>query len=240
MASKSILTACGLLIAGSAVALVLGSYAVAGLLLAGGILAGLASMGMREEKEPSQIPTLDELSTPSKIRLKPIVKLRQEIKRLMEQHAGNAAIASIQADMELEVDAIVVRAVQILDTKRKVQKMAAPVARARVMVDELEEKARREQDAQARSSIEAALASRREELRILDQLEISKKRLEANLDEAESTLAELRSQIIRAVAESPEQQAREELEPFSEMAERLRNLSTSMEESIETVSTKWA
>ncbi|MGI8924362.1 MAG: hypothetical protein ACR2HJ_10060 [Fimbriimonadales bacterium] len=229
------------LVAAGIGALFFGWTPLAAALITVGAIAGLVSAMRPRRSRGVQVPTLEDVSTPSKTRLKPIVKLREEAMRLITNHTDNPVISAMALDTQTEVDAIVVRAVEILEARRQVQKLSSGVFRSRAAVLGLEEKLAEETDPTIRASTEAALTARREELRILEDLELTQKRLNANLDEAESTLAELRSQLIRAVAESGATSAAEELDPFSEMTRRLRRLSSTMEESIEIVSTKnWA
>jgi hypothetical protein len=72
----------------------------------------------------------------------------------------------------------------------------------------------------------------------LEELETETARLDANLDEAEAALAELRSRLLKVVATSSEQLAAEEMDPLPGMTERLHRISTTMEESVGLVSTR--
>jgi hypothetical protein len=222
------------------VALVVGSPWF-GLLLVGGGLAGLGVRALLSgEQRDIRLPTLDEVSTPSRARLRPIVKLREELIRLSAAHKDNPVVSAMASDMSETVDAIVIRSVQILEAKRKVQSMTSPAVRARAAVADLETRLQRETDPQTRESIEAALTARRAEVQTMSELELTAKRLEANLNEAESALAELRSQVLSAVAQMSGHEAEEEIQPFSEITMRLRRVSATMDESVETVSGKWA
>ena len=217
------------------------SLAFAGLAILGVGTAVFALLPSKNTSHQSQVPKLDDLNTPGKTRLKPVVKLREDIVGLIASHEDNPVISAMAMDTQEEVDSIVVRSCEILDAKKKVQKLASGVFRSRAAVSDLQTKLANENDSEVQKSIESALAARKAELQTLEELELTQKRLEANLDEAESTLAQLKSQILRAVAESSDAKAEEEIDPFSEMTRRLRRLSSTMEESIETVSGKnWA
>ena len=184
------------------------------------------------------VPTSNDVSTPSKMRVKPIVKLREQVVNLIETNKSNPVVSAMTFDTLSEVDSIVMRAMDILDAKRRLQRLSAAVYPSRAAVETLENKVLRSTDSTAKTSIEQALNTRREELRILEELEAEAHRLDANLDEAEAALAELRTQLLKVVAASPEQQAAEEMDPLSGMTDRLRRISTTMEESVEMVTTR--
>lgn len=240
---RTILLAFGaaLLIGVAAVAGSFGQSLLAAAIGCIGIVLAVAAIAKppRDSAE-SALPRLEDLNAPSKTRLKPIVKLREGILQLVDQNAHNSTVAAIAGEMQLEVDSIVVRSIEILEAKKKVQKLAAGVFRSRAAVAELQSKLQTETDVEIKQSLESSLQSRSQELAALEQLELMQKRLEANLDEAEAALAELKAQVLRAAASSPEERAREELEPFEKITSRLRSLSDTMEQSIETVSAKWA
>jgi DNA repair exonuclease SbcCD ATPase subunit len=184
------------------------------------------------------VPTSNDVSTPSKMRVKPIVKLREQVVNLIETNKSNPVVSAMAFDTLSEVDSIVMRAMDILDAKRRLQRLSAAVYPSRAAVETLENKVLRSTDSTAKMSIEQALNTRREELRILEELEAEAHRLDANLDEAEAALAELRTQLLKVVAASPKQQAMEEMDPLSGMTDRLRRISTTMEESVEMVTTR--
>lgn len=221
----------GLMVSGSSVAI-----GVVALAAAAGILA-LAAFGGRGANTPN-LPTANDVSTPSKMRVKPIVKLREQVIALLEANRTNPVVAAMAFDTQSEVDSIVMRSLEILEAKRRLQKLSGSVYPSRAAVETLEDKVLRASDATAKVSIEQALTARREELRILEDLEAEADRLDANLDEAEAALAELRTQILKVVAASPERAAQEEMDPLSGMTERLRRISTTMEESVEMVTTR--
>lgn len=211
---------------------------------AAGILALIASGGLllysfaKAKGTGPTVPTSNDVSTPSKMRVKPIVKLREQVLSLIEANKSNPVVSAMAFDTQSEVDSIVLRAMDILDAKRRLQKLSASVYPSRAAVETLENKVLRSTDDTAKVSIEQALNTRREELRILEELEAEAHRLDANLDEAEAALAELRTQLLKVVAASPERQAVEEIDPLSGMTDRLRRISTTMEESVEMVTTR--
>ena len=230
---------------GSAVLAIVGLFALRGaagpvigavLLSAAGALSFLALKPQPAENGP-EVPTSADVSTPSKMRIKPIVKLREEIVAMVESHKTNPVISAMAFDTRMEIDSIVLRAVDILEAKRRIQKLAAQVFPSRAAVKALEDKLGWATGA-AKDSVDQALAKRRNELGILEELEAESNRLDANLDEAEAALAELRSRLLKVVASSSEQAAAEEMDPLSGMTERLHRISSTMEESVEMVSTR--
>jgi hypothetical protein len=205
--------------------------------VAAAIAAGLA-LARSAAPKADGLPTAADVSTPSKLRVKPIVKLREEVVSMLAAHKMNPVVSAMAFDTQTEVDSIVMRSMDILEAKRRLQKLAASVFPSRAAVHGLEEKLLRTEDATAKASVEGALNTRREELRILEDLEAESSRLDANLDEAEAALAELRSRLLKVVASSSEQSAVEEMDPLSGMTERLHRISSTMEESVEMVTTR--
>jgi hypothetical protein len=205
-------------------------------LAAVGVLSFLSALG-KKFTDRNELPNSAEVSTPSKIRIKPIVKLREEIVGMIESHKSNPVVSAMAFDTRLEIDSIVLRAVEILEAKRRVQKLAAQVFPSRAAVKSLEDKLGWATGA-AKDSVGQALQTRKAELQILEELETETARLDANLDEAEAALAELRSRLLKVVATSSEQLAAEEMDPLSGMTERLHRISTTMEESVGLVSTR--
>ena len=184
------------------------------------------------------MPHDSELDTSSRMRLKPMLKLQTEIHDMIESHENSVVISAVSVETLTEVDAVLLRAVELLQARRSVMKLLEGVHRSRSAVAELESKLEREQDERVRASTESALAARREELLNFEQLELAVKRLDANIDEADSTLAELRSQIALIIAQ-PRADAVEESRPrLSDLTRRLQQLSDTMEESIEAISTR--
>jgi hypothetical protein len=230
---------------GSAALIVAGFCLMAFTNLFPAIGAGIGALGLwammltLKEKPASrpEIPTSADVSTPSRMRVKPIVKLREEIVSMLESHRANPVISAMAFDTQVEIDSIVLRAVEILEAKRRIQKLAAQVFPSRAAVKALEDKLGWATGA-AKDSVDQALQTRRSELEILEDLEAEGHRLDANLDEAEAALAELRSRLLKVVASSSEQAAAEEMEPLSGMTERLHRISSTMEESVEMVTTR--
>ena len=202
------------------------------------VAAGVAILRTGSQSHGPEVPTANDVSTPSKLRIKPIVKLREEVVAMIEANKANPVISAMAFDTRLEIDSIVLRAVDILEAKRRLQKLAAAVFPSRASVKGLEDKLERTVDEAAKASVQQALTTRREELRILEDLEAESHRLDANLDEAESALAELRTRLLKVIASSSEQQAVEEMDPLSGMTERLHRISSTMEESVEMVTTR--
>jgi len=230
---------------GSAVLAIVGLFALRGaagpvigavLLAAAGALA-FVSLKPKVDDRRVDVPSSADVSTPSRMRVKPIVKLREEIVSMLESHRANPVISAMSFDTRMEIDSIVLRAVEILEAKRRIQKLAAQVFPSRAAVKALEDKLGWATGA-AKDSVDQALQTRRSELEILEDLEAEGHRLDANLDEAEAALAELRSRLLKVVASSSEQAAAEEMEPLSGMTERLHRISSTMEESVEMVSTR--
>jgi hypothetical protein len=234
----------GLWLLGSAVLAIVGLFAfsaagpiIGGALLgAAGVLTMLAMKSKPAHTSP-EIPTAADVSTPSKMRIKPIVKLREEIVGMLDGHKNNPVISAMAFDTRTEIDSIVLRATDILEAKRRIQRLAAQVFPSRAAVRALEDKLGWATGA-AKDSIDQALATRRQELKILEELEAETDRLDANLDEAEAALAELRSRLLKVIASSSEQAAAEEMDPLSGMTERLHRISSTMEESVEMVTTR--
>ncbi len=226
-----LIAAAGFLIAGVPV----GAAAAA---VAGMVIYGMMVMNEADAQTSGliDVPLLEDMDAASRMRLKPMVKLDREIIGLIETHPENVVLSAMRKEVGEEVAAVLARAAKILQTKRKLQKMLQGVHRARAAVEELEQKLSRAADEKVRTSIEAALSSRREELRNFERLELASNRLEANLDEAESTLAELRSQVALAAARPAAQAEILDEARLPEMTDRLRRLSTTMEESIEAIS----
>jgi hypothetical protein len=218
-------------------------YPLAGwvFVVAGLAAAGIGSVWNQQSTGSGDIPSARDVNTPTKSRLKPIMKLREEIHALLSDHPENPVLSALSMDTQVEVDAIAVRAVDLLEARRRVQKLLGAVYPSRSAADRLQTKLANESDPATKESTAAALAARKEEVKTLESLELMTKRLDANLDEAESTLAELRSQIVSAAAAIAKDGAEEELDPFKQMTERLRRISSTMEESIEVVANKnWA
>jgi hypothetical protein len=234
----------GLWLLGSAVLAIVGLFAFTriGPIVGGAILGAAGALTMlalknRPSHSRPEVPTAADVSTPSKMRIKPIVKLREEIVGMIDSHKSNPVISAMAFDTRTEIDSIVLRATDILEAKRRIQRLAAQVFPSRAAVKALEDKLGWATGA-AKDSIDQALATRRQELKILEELEEETARLDANLDEAEAALAELRSRLLKVIASSSEQAAAEEMDPLSGMTERLHRISSTMEESVEMVTTR--
>src|SRR5688572_16112826 len=202
-----------------------------------GLLGWFLSMKGNVQADRTEVPSSADVSTPSKLRIKPIVELREEIVGMIEAQRSNPVVSAMAFDTRTEIDSIVMRAVDILEAKRRIHKLAAQVFPSRAAVKALEDKLGWATGA-AKDSVDQALTTRRNELNILEELEAETNRLDANLDEAEAALAELRSRLLKVVASSSEQAAAEEMDPLSGMTERLHRISSTMEESVEMVTTR--
>lgn len=177
------------------------------------------------------------LDTNSRMRLKPIEKLHDEILRLLQENSSNPILSALEFDMRTDVQEIFKRSIEILRARRALLKSMAGLPSARNAIKQLEEKIRTSNNEEERKVIENSLKHRQEELQNYEKMEEERKRLEAELDEVESALAELRSRILlTSTPTRKEGLSTFEQQDLSEAIQRLQRLSSIMQESLESLS----
>jgi len=198
-----------------------------------GALIGFARSQIHEtESHPTKI-----LDANSRMRLKPIEKLHDEILRLLRENSSNPILSALELDVRSDVEAVFKRSIEIVRARRKLLKLMASLPSARNAIKELEAKIRSASNEEERRALENSLQHRQEELQNHERMEEEKKRLEAELDEAESALAELRSRMLLTFASTRKEGfSTIEQQEFSETTQRLKRLSSVMQESLESLS----
>src|SRR5687768_15660626 len=74
--------------------------------LVGAIWFYLAVVARGQRRVP-EVPSANDVSTPSKLRVKPIVKLREEVVAMLATHRANPVVSAMAFDTQSEVDSIV-------------------------------------------------------------------------------------------------------------------------------------
>ncbi|HWP30682.1 MAG TPA: hypothetical protein VNK96_03010 [Fimbriimonadales bacterium] len=198
-----------------------------------GALIGFA----RSQTLEASSSSIEVLDTNSRMRLRPIEKLHDEILRSLRENSSNPILSALEFDVRTDVEEIFNRSIEILRARRALLKMMAGLPSARNAIKQLEEKMRMSNNEEERKVIENSLKHRQEELQNYEKMEEERKRLEAELDEVESALAELRSRILLTSAPTrKEGLSTFEQQELSETIQRLQRVSSVMQQSLESLS----
>lgn len=200
---------------------------------------GYFAMTHKAKGATSQDPfNLESLELTTRSRLRPIIRLREEIFEMLDSNQDNFIISAMDLDVRGEVNSVLAHSIETAKQKRQTQKLMNTLYASQFAIDDLKEKLNSATDDEVKQSTQTALNSRLSEKKNYDELETAAKRMDANLDQAESILAELRSKIVMAKASSAESTEDSQKQQLEEMTTRLRTLTKTMEESAEVLKTE--
>ncbi len=214
------------LIAGPAFGIVagLGAFALFG-------IASLARNSSAGDPMRTGLDQVDDLHPNLRQRLRPLLKSQEEIRGLLQKNTGNPILSVLSIDIESEVMQVISRAGDLLAARGKLRKLMFGVGMAKSQLSSLEAKRATASDPQIADSLNEAIAARRSEVENYNRLQLLDERIEASIVSAESTLSELKSRVIKTIADSADAEREYDRQELMEMAQRLETLSRTMEES---------
>lgn len=200
------------------------------LLIGGGI--AFVQFASHRARESNTALSLDNVSLASRPQLVPLFKMRSEILALIEENAQNPIIAAMKFDIENELEQTIRHSIELTEAKQVLSKLEAERVRSSQRTESLTQRAEHEADAELKSALQDAVQANHDANKIYQELEDTKKRMEASIIEAESAFATLRSRIALSVAEQITGDQLTE-EPLTEMTDRLKRISSTMEETVQ-------
>lgn len=207
-----------------------------------GLIAGfvaLALVGMfalartSQDNDPTLtgIAKLDELNPTLRQRIRPLMKTQEEIRALLEKHRDNPILSVLSFDIDNEVRQVIAQSADLLVARGRLRKMMFGIAGAKEKLQSLEARRQAENDPNIVQSLDEAIAARRKEVENYEKLKLVEQRIEAALVSAESSLSEMKSRVIKTLAETADSEREYNRQELAEMARRLETISKTMEES---------
>jgi hypothetical protein len=148
-------------------------------------------------REPVKLPAPDKIKDPtSRDAVTRIVAGRRELERVLAEtprdvRANLATVESSLEELEERAAQLVVRAEELANHLQRVN-----LDSVREEVARIDAQVARTRDAQARTQLEQAKAARADELRVLEELERAKERLDANLLRVVAVIGGLPSKVV--------------------------------------------
>ena len=200
---------------------------------------GYFGMTYKSKHSASNEPLgLESVDQTTRSRLRPIIRLREEIFAILDDSHDDFIISAMDMDVRTEVNSAMTHSIETAKQKRQTQKLMNTLYASQLAVDELREKLKNATDDDIKQSAQTALNSRLSEKKNYDDLEAATKKMDANLDQTEAMLAELRSKIVMAKASNTESNEDSQKQQLEDMTTRLRTLTKTMEESTEILKTE--
>lgn len=192
-----------------------------------GMIAGIASVGLLSARHAQLAGPTEELSSDSRILLKPVTKLVRDIEELVATNKDSQTLRLLGPDAIKEA-----KSLESLVTKSLLarDKMVKTLRGRAVAEKEIGEARMRHEFAkgQEKASLEAAIAARTEELKHYDQIERAVKHIELGVTQSEAVLAEMRARL--ALSASKEDASPEVESELREALGRIKTLSVTYEE----------
>ncbi len=203
-------------------------------LIASAALCGMGYFGMTfkgQTVQKNEVHEIETLDNSSRIRIRPMTKLRDEIFEIMDSYSHHFVIEAMKLDVKTEVNSLLTHSIELVKQRKQTQSLMNSLYASIFAVQDLQEKLGSASDSEVIESTKAALQARIEEKSRYDDLEVKMNRLEASLDNAESLLAELKSKLVMTAANESNEMDELRKENIEELTMRLKSLSKTMEES---------
>lgn len=220
------LIAGGLLLAGG---VILGNIAVA----VGGVAVLLWSaftFSVRQNKVASQQSLIDTVRPEDRARLRPLIRLHEEIRQVVASNQSSTAIAVVGSEALIEADRITQHVAEMLRMRARVRKPLSESRDPNQSIERLKAELETAQSDMGRQALEAALAARSLEGDHYEQVKAAIDRIDVTITQAEASLAEMKARLSAAAAQMKDEAASEDLR---ESLTRMRSLDTSLDEAEE-------
>jgi len=194
-------------------------------------MAALAASNANSDPLRTGIDKVDELHPNLRQRLRPLLRSQEEIRTLLDKNSSNPILSVLSFDIQSEVQQVLSRAGDLLEARGKLRKLMFGSATAKSQLTALEAKRLQASDEQVAASIDEAIGARKKEIENYERLQVLDNRIEASLASAESILSELKSRVIKTIAESADAEREYSRQELLEMAKRMETISRTMEES---------
>lgn len=190
-------------------------------------LASMSQMRNQESPHPA------ELSPDSRILIRPIVQLRDELLQIVSQNLDMPAIKVIGTEALQEADGIVKHATSLVTLRAQLKKTLRGKSEAEIEQGRLKAKLENVSSEAERSALEAAIEATRQQASHYAQVEEAIAQVDGKLTEAQAALAELKARLaVGAAGARTETMDQEEL---TGMVGRLKSLSQSFDEAESTL-----
>lgn len=200
------------------------AFAVAG-------MVDLARASKDNDPTLTGVAKLDELNPSLRQQIRPLMKTQEEIQTLLDRNRDNPILSVLSFEIDNEVRQVIAQSADLLVARGKLRKMMFGIAAAKNKLQSLEAKRQTETDSHVARSIDEAIAARRKEVENYEKLRLVDQRIEAALVSAESSLSEMRSRVVKTLAETADSEREYNRQELAEMARRLETLSQTMEQS---------
>ncbi len=174
-----------------------------------------------------------EISAEGRAHLRPLKRLRDEIKGIVDKNTDNPTVKVIGNETLVEADALIVRAGSIVDTIDDLRKIAKGLKASEQEVAKLESRLKVSDSLPEKDSLNLALEVRKSEVEHLKKAEAGIAVAQGMLRDSETALLAIKAQLTAAAIGD----GQDDLDPegLRGMVGRLKSLSTSLEEAEQTM-----
>jgi hypothetical protein len=183
---------------------------------------------IREQGKGRHVSTL---SAEGRLVLRPIEKLRDEIRQIVETNRGNPEVSVIGAEALNEANDLIARAQSFATALDANKQSVKTYKEAEFQLSQLREQEAKAGSEQERASLKAAIEAKQGEVALYAKAAHGLDATRAKLHEAQTALVAIKAQLAATAAGGESEEL--EGEGLTGMVGRLKSLSTSLEESEE-------
>lgn len=185
--------------------------------------------------DSQRAPHPSELDAETRMALKPILALRDQLAALSSSSGGSADVSVIAKEAVAEANLLIDHAQKLAERRVALRRSLRERAEAELALSKLEQSLAAATTDGERSSIQAAIAARHEEIGHYADAERAVEQINSKLREAEASLSELKAKVSAATAARSGDLDHEEV---GDLITRLKSLSRSFDEAEELLQDK--
>jgi hypothetical protein len=196
-------------------------------------VGSIAFMSMARQRPTSDSPHPAELSADSRMLIRPLVQLRDELATIVAQNSDMPSVKVVGTEALAEADGIVRHATSLVQIRTQLKRTLRGKSEAEVETRNLETKLERATTDTEREALQTAIAAHQQEAEHYKGVEDAIASVDGKLTEAQAALSELKSRI--AVGAAGARTDGIDQEELTDMVGRLRSLSKSFDEAESTL-----
>lgn len=183
------------------------------------------AFSVRQNKAASARDLMETIRPEDRVRLRPMLRLKDEIAQIVAANRQSTSIAIIGQEALEEAERLGVHVAEMLQLRAKVRRPMAQSANPSVAAERLEAELEIAGSELERQALEAAVAARKLEGDHYGKVQEAIDRIDSNVKQAEATLAEMKARLLAAAAQGAEND-----DELRDTLSRLRSLDKSLDE----------
>lgn len=191
-------------------------------------IAVVAIQSIAESGRRSGVPDLSEMSAESRILIRPLRELREQIERLVQMNADMPSVRVVGREALAEADKIVEHSLKLGELRTELKKTLRGKSEAEVGLENLRRKLEIAATDEERDALASAVKAHEEEIAHYATIEASIAQVDSRLRSTEAALSELKTRIAVGAAGARAEALHEH--EMSDVVTRLKSLSKSFGE----------